>query len=52
MTIPQVNIDAIKQAKIEGIITAISTGRTNVATIEASKALGGVDYLFYPMARL
>ena len=45
MTIPQVNIDAIKQAKIEGIITAISTGRTNVATIEASKALGGVDYL-------
>ena len=39
MTIPQVNIDAIKQAKIEGIITAISTGRTNVATIEASKAL-------------
>ncbi len=45
MTIPQVNIDAIKQAKKEGIITAISTGRTKVATIEASKALGGVDYL-------
>lgn len=45
MTIPQVNIDAIKQAKKEGIITAISTGRTKVATIEASKALGVVDYL-------
>ena len=44
MTIPQINIEAIKQAKKEGIITAISTGRTLTATVEESSALGGVDY--------